>query len=470
LFHAFYVVRWGSIFFPVCVMSKRISLLFSFGLWSCVADINAPSGTPNDPDDPPPPPSCGDGIVDNDEQCDDANAIDDDGCKNNCTLPGCGDGVVNGVEECDDGNAINTDACKNNCEAPFCGDGLLSNGEACDDGNNTNGDGCSAACSQEQSNDTLIITSPTTGEEFERDEFDSQFQFVTSPLTFTATALDPNIVEVEYLTENDFSLGIGTAPDFLVTEPFRIDGNRTITAHGRNSAGTEIATATIQFVINPPVDEACLARLTAAGVTFNQVAPTLGIHTPIRFFSPMVGITYLPFGASNPNSNGELASCELTETLVNITPDLTSRGITVVEHIGIYNFRCIGGGDPTSGTCNPSEHAFAKGIDMHEFRTAVSGGTTFNTETDFVIDPAGSNTCTAATSNTKDALLHALACAIHNINGKFHTVLTPNFNADHRNHFHVDIKETNNFIRSLRPERPTTVFGVDVSGDEPIGH
>jgi cysteine-rich repeat protein len=452
-------------------MSKHfISLSLCFWFFSCTADINAPSGTPTDPNEPPPPPSCGDGIIDVGEECDDANLLDDDNCKNNCTLPGCGDGIVSAGEDCDDANTVNTDSCKNDCSAPACGDGVISSGEECDDNNNTNGDGCSAVCTQEQANATLIISSPTAGEEFERDEFDNQFQFITTPLTFTSVSLDPNITEVEYLTENGFSLGIGSAPDFLVTEPFRIDGNRIITAHGRNSAGVELTTAEIQFVINPPVDEACLARLTAAGVNFTQVGPTLGIHTPLRFLSPMRGITYLPFGATNPRADGELASCALTETLVNISPDLTSRNITKIEHLGIYNFRCIGGGDPTSGTCTPSEHAFAKGIDLHEFRD--SAGQTFNTETDFVIDPAGSNTCTAATSNAKDALLHAVACAIHDAATKFHIVLTPNFNADHRNHFHVDIKTGSNFIRSLRPESvPTSSsFGVDISSDALVGH
>ena len=37
------------------------------------------------------------------------------------------------------------------CRAPFCGDGILDEVEQCDDGNNEDGDGCSAVCTDEGS-------------------------------------------------------------------------------------------------------------------------------------------------------------------------------------------------------------------------------------------------------------------------------------------------------------------------------
>ena len=59
----------------------------------------------------------------------------------------CGDGVLNTPEECDDGNAVNTDACTNACKDNICGDGFLNTtGEECDDGNDVNTDACTNAC------------------------------------------------------------------------------------------------------------------------------------------------------------------------------------------------------------------------------------------------------------------------------------------------------------------------------------
>jgi hypothetical protein len=121
-----------------------------------------------------PQPSCGDGVVQNTEQCDtgagngtmastcdaqcrfkcgngfrDAGEDCDDGvnngaygtCKPGCMLAGfCGDGVQNGPEQCDLGmaneaNPYGPGKCSNMCTTgPYCGDGRIQPafGEACD--------------------------------------------------------------------------------------------------------------------------------------------------------------------------------------------------------------------------------------------------------------------------------------------------------------------------------------------------
>ncbi len=93
---------------------------------------------------------CGDGITDFGESCDDANTENTDACLNTCETAICGDGFVqSGLEHCDEG-ASNSDtapdACRTNCVLPSCGDGVIDTGETCDDGNATNGDGCSDSC------------------------------------------------------------------------------------------------------------------------------------------------------------------------------------------------------------------------------------------------------------------------------------------------------------------------------------
>jgi cysteine-rich repeat protein len=70
-------------------------------------------------------PFCGDGIVDDAEQCDDGNDVATDDCNNSCALPVCGDGLVGGSEQCDDGNDVNDDVCNNFCERARCGDGVV---------------------------------------------------------------------------------------------------------------------------------------------------------------------------------------------------------------------------------------------------------------------------------------------------------------------------------------------------------
>ncbi|HEY5933264.1 MAG TPA: DUF4215 domain-containing protein [Kofleriaceae bacterium] len=105
---------------------------------------------------PPPPPACGNGVLEDDEQCDDGNTTSGDGCSATCTTEPpppcscCGDGVVEGEETCDDGNTTSGDGCSATCTTEAsCGNGVVEGTEQCDDGNTTSGDGCSATCTTE---------------------------------------------------------------------------------------------------------------------------------------------------------------------------------------------------------------------------------------------------------------------------------------------------------------------------------
>jgi len=82
-----------------------------------------------------PLPSCGNGVKDPGEQCDDgaANGTASSKCDTHCKLK-CGDGVKDPGEQCDDG--VNSGAygtCNPDCTlAPYCGDGVKNGNEQCD--------------------------------------------------------------------------------------------------------------------------------------------------------------------------------------------------------------------------------------------------------------------------------------------------------------------------------------------------
>jgi cysteine-rich repeat protein len=58
---------------------------------------------------------CGNGVVEDGEECDDENLFNDDGCSSQCLME-CGDGRLSGDEECDDGNRLVDDGCDETCQ------------------------------------------------------------------------------------------------------------------------------------------------------------------------------------------------------------------------------------------------------------------------------------------------------------------------------------------------------------------
>ncbi len=92
--------------------------------------------------------TCGDGVVDPGEACDDGNEDDSDACTATCSVNVCGDGAVQaGIEQCDEGldnGAGCTSAYGSTCTAcslscryevlsgEFCGDGQINGTELCD--------------------------------------------------------------------------------------------------------------------------------------------------------------------------------------------------------------------------------------------------------------------------------------------------------------------------------------------------
>jgi cysteine-rich repeat protein len=93
---------------------------------------------------------CGDGTVEDPEECDDGNRVSGDGCSGGCRLEVCGNGLADPGEACDDGNLEPGDGCTAACVEEVCGNGVVDVGEACDDGNAEVGDGCTPACDAER--------------------------------------------------------------------------------------------------------------------------------------------------------------------------------------------------------------------------------------------------------------------------------------------------------------------------------
>lgn len=126
-------------------------------------DAEAPDAAADAEVDATIPASCGDGVLDDGELCDDGpanSAVAADACRLDCRPARCGDAVVDTGEVCDDGPANDgaADACRGDCTPARCGDGIVDTGEGCDAGDD-NGDApgaCRGDCQPASCGDGIV--------------------------------------------------------------------------------------------------------------------------------------------------------------------------------------------------------------------------------------------------------------------------------------------------------------------------
>ena len=140
-------------------------------------------------------------------------------------------------------------------------------------------------------------------------------------------------------------------------------------------------------------------------------------------------------------------ACDLALALVELSALLRELDVVEVGHIGTYNCRVI------AGTESLSMHGLALAIDLKWFRTA--DGRLYDVEDHWEHDTVDFRT-------EQGRWLYDLAQQMH-ARHIFNIVLTPNFNAAHDNHFHVDLTPGGDFIGS---EGATPWYiGPNLTGD-----
>jgi hypothetical protein len=299
---------------------------------------------------------------------------------------------------------------------------------------------------------TLAITAPAAGSSYMRAAVGSAGTLVAR-VPFSADA-SGDIARIEVAVDGEPALSIeGPAWDGDVD--VADDGAHTLTATGYDAAGATVTLAEVDVSIDPPQAESCHEWLDLYGLDYELGPSREGVADPVTVTTPINGIEYRYYGQDKVRSS-MFMDCELALSLAEAASHLRAHDVVEATDIGIYNYRCIGGGTPPDCPRGVSEHAYALAIDLHGFTDA--GGTFYSVEDDWVIDPDGEETCSATTENAKDRFLHELICELKDA-GVWNIVLTPNYNADHRNHFHVDLKPGSDFIEFTDP------WTVDVGPD-----
>lgn len=283
----------------------------------------------------------------------------------------------------------------------------------------------------------LEILSPMPDAQFYRDSLDDKGARVAAVPVEVDVAGD--IAKV-VLSFDSAQLGELDA-DGKATATLRTTGLVTLTATALDVDDGPLATASVDIHVDEPTVADCHAWLDLYKVTYTVGPMNPGVADPVTVTMPINGMPYRSSGAVRTKMFGD---CALIKSLAEAAPLWKARDVVEVTDLGVYNYRCIGNtGTPPNCPNGISEHAYGNAIDLAAWKD--SAGTTYTVKTDFVIDPAPGKTCTAPTEPGKDTWLHQVACELKQT-GLFNIVLTPNYNADHRDHFHVDRTQGSDFI------------------------
>lgn len=155
-----------------------------------------------------------------------------------------------------------------------------------------------------------------------------------------------------------------------------------------------------------------------------------GVAAPVRLTGPINGVRFLTPGAKSPYG---FLDCRLAVSLADLAEVLRRHDVIEVRVDNMYRPRAH-----LPGKKKPSQHSYGLAIDMTRFKLA--DGSELVIERDFE-GAIGEPVCGAgarAELSKPAAQLRDLICDVAR-SELFHHILTPNHDAAHRDHFHLDI-------------------------------
>ena len=180
----------------------------------------------------------------------------------------------------------------------------------------------------------------------------------------------------------------------------------------------------------------CEAELKRRDIPFKRVSAR-GVLAPVRLDGAIKGIWFRGEGTDSERAKSphEIVDCRLVLALDDSTETLAEHGIVEVRHFSMYRLPPASwpGSRPAVG------HLGALGFDAGRF--IKKDGRVLDVDRDFH-GAIGAKTCgpgaapRRATAEAKE--LRSLLCKLV-ARRLFTTVLTPNYNRPHKNHFHLEV-------------------------------
>jgi hypothetical protein len=184
-------------------------------------------------------------------------------------------------------------------------------------------------------------------------------------------------------------------------------------------------------------EQQCREELKRLGLPVERVRrPTPGVATPVRIVGKFHGVQFSAPGGKTPYG---VLDCRMALAINDFAALLVRFDVVKVRIDNIYR---RGAHLPRSR--KRSQHAYGLALDITEFE--LSSGIRLKVAADFD-GRIGAVTCgpESLPRSGNAATLSNIVCAVARA-GIFHDLLTPNYNAAHRSHFHFDIKRKSRAI------------------------
>ncbi|MBX3185073.1 MAG: extensin family protein [Polyangiaceae bacterium] len=178
----------------------------------------------------------------------------------------------------------------------------------------------------------------------------------------------------------------------------------------------------------------CLAEAARRGLPIEQVparASLSAVQTPVRLTGPLGDVLVVMNGSQRPGAMGDydILDCRLALAVSDLARLLAARGVTTIHHASLLRQGAV-----VRSTGKPSQHAMGLAIDVA--RLSMRDGSQVVVKRDFPAD-IGAPVCVPR-EDPAQRWLRGVVCEAHQAR-LFNLILTPNFNADHHDHLHLDL-------------------------------
>jgi len=198
------------------------------------------------------------------------------------------------------------------------------------------------------------------------------------------------------------------------------------------------------FAAKPQPDKRCLSELRSAGVNFKVGPAATGMLTPVTILDGKVGKVQFMHG--NQVAKPHL-DCRLALALYRVHPIFSANGsITKVIAGLFYSYRMV------KNSNRLSLHASGLAVDIYGVR--LEDGSYFSIDSDYEKGLGRGATCEGTAKTRAGRILRQLACDLDESHF-FSTILTPDSDREHQDHFHLSVYATGE--PASRPRRSVLV-------------